>query len=128
MGERFRPGTEAWIASDSPSSSFSAVFEDNGETGYFYAYDRSNTETAILDAVQIYNVASVADRDRDSEVDIVWSSDGLKAGLRINGRLHAVLDFQARRAYCRSNLPPPSGAWAASERPLWNETLANLLN
>ncbi len=127
MGEGFRPGTDTSIASDSPSSSFSSVFEDDGETGYFYAYDRGNTENAILDAVQIYNVASVTDRDRDSEVEIIWSSDGFKAGLRIDGHLHAILDFESRKAYCRSNFPPPSEAWAAPERVPWNEALAGLL-
>ena len=52
MKERFRPGTKAWIASDSPVSSFSGVFEDDGRTGYFYAYDPGRKSTPILDAVR----------------------------------------------------------------------------
>jgi hypothetical protein len=127
MTGRYRPGTDTWIGSDSPSSRFGAVFEDDGEAAYFYAYDRANSEKAILDAVRIYDVASVVDREKDCEVAVTWSGDGLKAGLLIDGQLHAVVDFESCRAYCRNNLPPPGGAWAAAERAPWSEELAKLL-
>ena len=127
VSERFRPGTDTWIASDSPSSPFSGVFEDDGAAAYFYAYDRGVPGGAILDAVHIYDVANVADADRDSEAEVVWSADGLKAGLRINGHVHAVLDFESRRGYCRSNFPPPGGEWAAPERAPWSDQLEDLL-
>ena len=127
MKERFRPGTEAWIPSDSSSSSFSAVFEDDGQTGYFYAYDRANTESPILDAMHIYDAASVVDAHRDSVAEIYWSPDGLKAGFLINDYLHAVIDFERRKAYCRSNFPPPDGPGNAEEREPWNDSLAKLL-
>jgi hypothetical protein len=115
------------MASDSPSSRFSAVFEDDGETAYFYAYDRGKSTQPILDALHIYNVQNVIDRDGDSEAQIIWSPDGLKAGLLINGRLYALLDFESQRGYCRSNFPPPGGAWASPERVRWSEELASLL-
>jgi hypothetical protein len=50
MGHTFLPGDEAWYATDSPTSQFSAVFEDDGDTGYFYAWDRAREEGSILDA------------------------------------------------------------------------------
>ncbi|MGP0017489.1 MAG: DUF2251 domain-containing protein [Candidatus Sulfotelmatobacter sp.] len=59
-------------------------FEDEGETDYFYALDLLRTPDKILDAVHIYNVANVVDRDRPSQVDIVWSEDGSKCALLIN--------------------------------------------
>lgn len=129
MKERFRPGTEAQIASDSPTSSFSGVFEDDGETGYFYAYDRANPN-GVLDAVHIYDVEDVGERDRerDSEAEVFWSTDGLKAGLLINDYLHAVIDFERRKAYCRSNFPPPGGPWHAEVREPWSDDLAKLLD
>jgi len=126
MRGRFRPGTATWVASDSPSTHFSGVFEDDGTTGYFYAYDRK-AKPPILDAVHIYNAANVVDADRDSEAEIRWSPDGMKAGLLINDYLHALVDFEARVAYCRSNFPPPSGAWAGSSRVPWRDALADLL-
>ena len=128
MATRFRPGIETWIASDSTTSSFSGVFEDDCNTAYFYAYDRAKKDRPILDAVHIYDVVDVVDRDRDSEVEIVWSADGLKAGLPINQRLHAVLNFQAKKAYCRSNFPPPGGAWAGGDREPWDESLSDLFH
>jgi hypothetical protein len=126
MRSVFRPGTDTWIASDSPSSHFSGVFEDDGVTGYFYAYDR-RPGVGILDAVHIYNAANVVDADRDSVAEVRWSSDGLKAGLFINDYLHALIDFVARVAYCRSGFPPPGGAWAGPPRVPWRDDLADLL-
>jgi hypothetical protein len=129
MATRFRPGTDTWVASDSPTSSFSGVFEDDGQTAYFYAYDRANADHAILDAVHIYNVANVSDRDRDSEVEIVWSTDGLKAALLINRYPHAVINFEAQRAYSRSNFPPPpKGSWSDGARKPWDDSLLNLFH
>lgn len=129
MIERFKPGSDAWIASDSPCSSFSAVFEDDGATGYLYAYDRTQSEGAILDALHIYDVQRIvpADRDRESEAEIRWSADGMKAGLLLNQRLHAVIDFAARKGFCRSNFPPPGGAWESASREPWTDELAKLL-
>ena len=126
MRQRFRPGTATWIASDSPSSSFSAVFEDDGSTAYFYAYDRGSG-AGVLDALQIYNVGSAADPGRESQAEVQWSPDGLKAGLLLNDQLQAIIDFEARVAYCRSNYPPPGGAWASTARAPWREELAGLL-
>lgn len=84
------------------------VFEDNGETGYLYAYDTNNGEQPILDALHIYNVHNISDKDIPSLFQIVWSSDGLKGALLINNYPHAVFDLESRRGYCRTNFPPPN--------------------
>ena len=129
MSVVFTPGEETFFPSDSPTSSFSGVFEDDGRTGYFYAYDRAAPgEERVLDACQIYNVANVVDRERPSEVAIIWTKDGMKAALLINDYAHAVLDFEARRAYCRTNFPPPpsAGPWRAEARSPWNDALLTL--
>jgi hypothetical protein len=121
VSQAFLPGDATWYASDSPSSSFSGVFEDDGQTGYFYAYDRSRSEAPILDALHIYNVPDVRDREVPSEVEIIWSSDGLKAALLINDYPHAVLAFD-QQGYCRTGFPPPTGAWRAAERQPWDDS------
>ena len=126
MGTTFRPGCEVWLASDSPVTEFSGIFEDDGTTGYLYAYDRSG-HGSILDAVHIYNVASTTDGNQDSDIDFRWSADGLKVGLLINERLHALIDFESRAAYSRSNSPPPGRAWGGRSRQPWDEALAHLL-
>ena len=124
MSVSFTPGEKAFYASDSPSSSFSGVFEDDGDTGYFYAYDRAAPEDErILDACHIYDVARVTDRNRRSDVEVVWTDDGLKAALLINDYAHAVVDFRVRQAYCRSNFPPPTGPWRAETRVPWSDAL-----
>ena len=46
-------GVPVFIAADSPTEHFSRVSEDDGETGYFYAYDRRTEEDQILDAVHV---------------------------------------------------------------------------
>jgi hypothetical protein len=126
MSESFTPGDKTFYASDSPTSSFSGVFEDDGDTGYFYAYDRAAPEDErVLDACHIYNAARVVDRDRPSSVEVIWTHDGLKAALLINGFAHAVVDFPGRRAYCRSNFPPPTGPWRAQSRAPWDDALIN---
>jgi hypothetical protein len=124
--KRYLPGDETWYASASPTSSFSGVFEDDGDTGYFYAYDRSRPDSPILDALHIYNVRNVRDREIPSEVDIVWSRDGLKAALLINDYPHAVLDFVAAKGYCRTGFPAPGGVWRADERAPWDDSLMQL--
>lgn len=89
------------------------MFEDDGETGYFYGLDTRLGDEPILDALHVYNVDGVRDRERPNEVDVVWSEDGLRAALLINGYAHAAFDFGARRGYCRTGFPE-SSPWSAA--------------
>jgi hypothetical protein len=121
MSQAFFPGKEAWYASDSPTTQYTAVFEDDGDTGYFYAYDLAR----VLDAVHIYNLSSVVDKDRESLAEIIWTPDGLKAALLINNYPHAVIDFADRRSYCRTGFPSPLPDW---NRGAWTEDLMELFH
>lgn len=106
MNELFKPGQHCYLASDSPLKPYSAFFEDDGETGYFYAWEQhAEGDGRILDAVHVYNVASIVDAERPSTADIVWSADGMKVVLLINAYPHAAFDFDAKRGYCRTNFP-----------------------
>ena len=98
-------GQETVLESNSPKNSFAAFFEDEGDTGYFYALDMERDEP-ILDALQIYNVSNVTDGSIPSKVQIAWSNDGLKTALIINDYVHAVFDFDSKRGYCRTGFPP----------------------
>jgi hypothetical protein len=126
--QTFKPGDKALIGSDSPTHPNSAFFEDDGDTGYFYAMDLARSENMILDAVHIYNVANVLDRDRESSLSIVWSADGMKCALLINGYPHATFDFGAKRGYCRTNFPnlpnTPTGCWDSSDHYWSDEAVA----
>jgi hypothetical protein len=121
MGQSFLPGDETWYASDAPAGSYSVVFEDDGETGYFYAVERRGADMQILDAVQIYAVRNVVDREIPSELQVVWSEGGQQAALYVNSYPHAVFDFQARRGYCRTGFPPPPQTGWSSQGHGWDE-------
>jgi len=114
-------GEKVIIEGPSPAPPFVAVFEDDCETGYFYAVDRSRNKKAILDALHIYNVEQITDRNLPSTVKIVWSMDYKKAALLINGFPHAVFDFINRRGYCRDGFPPPNGIEWSSGGHYWDE-------
>ena len=118
-------GKSSTIESPSPCTHYSVVFEDDGKTGYFYGLDKSKGDDPICDALQVYNVAAVADRDTPSVVQIAWSHDGLKAVLVINRYPHAIFDFQAKRAYCRTNFPAPDRRWTAFGHE-WEDSALNL--
>jgi hypothetical protein len=126
--ETLHVGAGAFVASDSPNGRWSSFFEDDGETGYFYAWDLELRDNNILDALHIYNVSNVVDRDRPSTVQVVWSREGSKCALLINGYPHAVFDFEARRGYCRSNFPlrhaPSHAGWLQSDHS-WSDDAAS---
>lgn len=61
------------IKSQAPEGMLAAVFEDDGQTGYFYALDESVEGNPIQDAVHIYNVEDISDGHIPSDVKIGWS-------------------------------------------------------
>jgi hypothetical protein len=122
----FTPG-RAFLSSDSPTVPWSAVFEDEGTAGYFYACDRSwrTQEESILDAVLIYNVGSFPEPTRERLAAIQWSRDGLRAVLYLDGAPQAMFDFAAREGYARSNFPnfmeQPADPWRKTSHA-WDES------
>ena len=100
-------GKQGLLEARSPLTKYSVVFEDDGDTGFLYAIDTSEHEQPILDALHIYNVKSVIDRTKSSLFQMLWSSDGIKAALLIDGYPHAAFDFENRRGCCRTNFPLP---------------------
>lgn len=119
LSESHTVGTPVVFEAPSPETNYLVVFEDDGETGYLYGADPTNTEQPILDALHIYNVKDVVDRETASVVEILWSEDGLKACLVIDQYPHAVFDFEARRACCRNNFPPPDSGFTTTHE--WDE-------
>lgn len=124
--EDFLVGKDVFI--DSVAGNANAViFEDDGETGYFYAVD-PNRDTEILDALHIYNVADVRNKDKPAEAKISWTEEEDKAFLFINNYCHAVFDFENRAGYCRNGFPECNRSWArVSERKLTDARFTDLL-
>ena len=101
----FKPGDGSLFEVTAPNGRFCAFFEDDGDTGYFFAIDDWRAGNPILDAVHIYDAANMAQSDQVAIAKIVWSPDGTKCALLINNYPHAVFDFSAQRGYCRTNFP-----------------------
>ena len=123
--ETITVGQPVTIEGFSPTTQFGVVFEDDGDTGYLYGLDLADEEQPILDAMHIYNVEQVEDRNEPSVVRLVWSQDGLKAGLTINRYPHAVFDFEARRGYCRTGFPPADPKWTQHDHS-WDDSALDL--
>ena len=108
-----RVGVEAVIESDSPDGKRGVVFEDEGETGYFYARDFLRPELFFVDALHVYDVAAVVDQERPSVMRIIWSRDFMVAALLINQRPHVIFHFGECCGYAERPFPEadPKSGW-----------------
>jgi hypothetical protein len=89
------------VSENNPSNA--VVFEDDGETGYFYALDLSCAEKQIQDALHIYKITP--HQNKRFELCITWSKDGTKVALLMDGLVHGVFDFVAKAGFCRTGFP-----------------------
>ena len=107
-------GVEVVIESDSPDKTRGVVFEDDGTTGFFYARDHTQTEHLWVDALHIYDVDGVVDRDKPSKIKILWTRDFDAAALLVNLRPHAIFHFGRCCGYADEPFPDNSMApgWA----------------
>ncbi len=126
----FHPG-RAFLSSNSPAVPWTAVFEDEGPAGYCYACDRSREtqDESILDAMLIYSESALENRDRERLVSFQWSRDGLRCVLYLDGAAQALLDFETRTSFCRSNFPnflddsqSRRGGWRRSSH-VWDDAV-----
>jgi hypothetical protein len=127
LEETFIVGEDTFFDSTSPSSSFGVTFEDDQTTGYFYAINRKPS-LKILDALHIYNVINVVDKDKPCKIQIAWSESGHLASLLINNYCHAIFDFKNKAGYCRNAFPPSNGLWrdTNNSRLLTDDLISNL--
>lgn len=115
-------GSPCVIESDAVDQSRGVVFEDDGETGYFYARDYSIENSIFVDALHIYTVKGVEDAASLSTVRVVWSKDWEKVVLLINNSPHAMFDFREKLGYSLDEFPEPDpkSGW---RRVPWNSEL-----
>jgi hypothetical protein len=102
----FMPG-RAFLSSNSSAVPWTAVFEDEGPAGYFYACDRSQQtqEHSIMDAMLIYTGSALEDRLRERIASVQWSRDGQQCVLYLDGSAQAFIDFSTKQSFCRTNFP-----------------------
>ena len=96
---------DTFIDSTSADGMIGVVFEDDGTTGYFYAV-RPGSTMELLDALHVYDVADVSDRQVPVTLQVFWDVAGTAAALLINGYCHALYDFQRMAGFCRNAYPP----------------------
>jgi hypothetical protein len=118
-------GAGTVIESDAPNGAHGVVFEDDGETGYFYARDYSVSGQLFVDALHIYNVNGVTDREKPSRIKIIWTRDFSAAALMINLVPHAVFCFDQNCGYAKDPFPAadPSNGWTHSKDLLGTRNL-----
>jgi len=118
--QAFTAGEETFVESSSSENNYAVAFEDDTETGYFYAIElnKETGEQIVLDAVHIYEVESIEESKKPGLIHILWSKDWQKCGLLINQYCYAVFDFGAHGGYCRNEFPPPNEIWTRGERTL----------
>lgn len=121
--QAFTAGEDTFVECMIDESNYGVVFEDDTDTGYFYAVEveRGTGKLSILDALHIYNAEKVPDEQRKGTIRIVWSKDWQRCALIIDSYCHAVFDFKNHGGYCRNKFPPPNAIWTKGERTLTNE-------
>jgi hypothetical protein len=126
--ETFQVGRAFVADADSPVGRYATVFEDDGDTGCFYAVDTDVEEgNPVQDALLVYVVSDVLDADLASTLEIGWSRDGLKALLLINDLPHAAFDFERRQGWCLLGLPEAAvnKTWSKAARQ-WSDDVEAL--
>ena len=124
LEKTFIVGHDTFLDSVSLTSSFGVTFEDDLTTGYFYAVD-TKPNLQILDALHIYNVADIVNKDKPSKLQIAWSDNGEIASLLINNYCHAIFDFKNKMGYCRNGFPESKGKWKKTQERILTDDLIN---
>lgn len=101
QSEEGSPG-DIMIISHSHASCYTTIFEDEGETGYFSLCE-NDKELEYLDSLHIYDTDQVQSAIK---VEIIWSEDGFKSALLINGIMHAAVNYEIMQSCCRTGFPP----------------------
>src|SRR4051812_30717202 len=128
--ESFIAGEDTFIDSASSENNYAVVFEDDNDTGYFYALqlNKATGEQQVLDALHIYEVDAIEPAQRPGTIKIIWSTDWLRCALIVNNYCQAIFDFANHGGYCRNAFPPPNEIWTKGDRTLTNEMVAALFS
>ncbi|MEO1487609.1 MAG: DUF2251 domain-containing protein [Bacteroidota bacterium] len=102
------------------------VFEDDSQTGYLYVLVMDNPENPIVDAMHVYNVENVTDKNIKSHFMIVWTQNGTKGALFINDYCHVIVDFTENGAYNRNGFPPIEENGWVKKGHAWDESKLKL--
>ncbi|HWB92661.1 MAG TPA: DUF2251 domain-containing protein [Puia sp.] len=122
--QQWTPGEDLFLESFSPENHYGVVFEDDGETAYFYAVEKDDEGAGlrILDALHIRESGEVSAAD-GTDLKIIWSRDWLKCALVLDSFVHALFDFGNQSGYNINEFPPPNEFWTQGDRKLTPELI-----
>jgi len=106
---------------EGPEGLFAIFSEDEG-AGYFFAY-KPETQT-VLAQIRVY-VCSETLPVHESDIQVMWSSDQMKCGVAICGRMRGVLDIASGREVC---MPLENHLSPAITDPEWLKGFDNYLD
>ena len=119
--EEIKIGNGCFIQSEAAEHAFVVVFEDDKETGYFYAAEKDATGSlSILDMLFVYDAQQADAKEKMAKLSILWSTDWQRCGLILDNTCHAVFDFQNKAGHNITGFPPPV-LWKPTERKLTAE-------
>ena len=81
------------VDAEGPSGLF-GVFEDDGDTGYLYLYDPNRRQ--IFQHLHIYDCSPKVEVAPE-EVEVMWSREGRKFGVKIWGKMRGIVDVAENR-------------------------------
>ncbi|TDQ59427.1 hypothetical protein EDC45_0074 [Mesocricetibacter intestinalis] len=112
IGQAKRVGAHSTANDD-----FVVIFEDDGETGYFYAMDLRDKANPVADSLYLYSVSDIENLQEARKIQICWNESGDSAYLLINGYPHGVFDFTRLIGYNHSKYPQPDlgSMWSHEE-------------
>ena len=136
---QWTPGNDLFLESFSSENHYGVVFEDDGETAYFYAVEKDGEGGGlrILDALHVHESGNGEEPDPDdpplgpksnlaqqpTDLKIIWSRDWLKCALVIDGFVHALFNFEDQSGYNINEFPPPNEFWTQGDRKLTPELI-----
>ncbi|MGF1770646.1 DUF2251 domain-containing protein [Enterovibrio makurazakiensis] len=102
--EKIYPGTPCNFRSESPIGRYEVVFEDDGNSGYFYPLDNEKENNPIITAFGIYQCNEPS--EDHMKVSILWGEDATKVALLVDGVAQAYFDFSLYKGTCKSEFCP----------------------
>ncbi|MDG2955718.1 DUF2251 domain-containing protein [Bisgaard Taxon 10/6] len=92
------------------------MFEDDGETGYFYALNTEEPQP-VVDSLFVYGCHDIEGKHEPRTFQICWTEDGMQAFLLVNGYPHASFDFARLVGFNHSKYPEPDlgSMWSRDE-------------
>jgi hypothetical protein len=113
--------SDLMVEVEGPEGLFAIFSEDEG-AGYFFAY-KPETQT-VLAQIRVYACSETLPV-RESDIQVMWSSDQTKCGIAIWGRMRGALDVASGREVC---MPLENHLSPAITDPEWLKGFDNYLD